>query len=54
VARVLRQTGTAPDRIRLELTENAFLDLASVEVARRLPALGVRLAVDDFGTGTRR
>ena len=51
VARVLRDTGTDPDRIRLELTENAFLDLASVEAAHRLRALGVRLAVDDFGTG---
>ncbi|MEX5720467.1 putative bifunctional diguanylate cyclase/phosphodiesterase [Geodermatophilus maliterrae] len=51
VARILAETGTSPDRIRLELTENAFLDLTSVEATRRLRALGVRLAVDDFGTG---
>jgi EAL domain-containing protein (putative c-di-GMP-specific phosphodiesterase class I) len=51
VADVLRDTGTDPDRLRLELTENAFLDLASVEATHRLRALGVRLAVDDFGTG---
>ncbi|MCV2490195.1 EAL domain-containing protein [Geodermatophilus sp. YIM 151500] len=51
VERVLTETGTAPDRLRLELTENAFLDLGSVEATRRLRALGVRLAVDDFGTG---
>jgi diguanylate cyclase (GGDEF)-like protein len=51
VAQVLRETGTDPARLRLELTENAFLDVASVEVTQRLRALGVRLAVDDFGTG---
>jgi diguanylate cyclase (GGDEF)-like protein len=51
VARVLAETGTPPDRIRLELTENAFLDLTSIEATRRLRALGIRLAVDDFGTG---
>jgi len=51
VAGVLRDTGTDPDRLKLELTENAFLDLASVEATHRLRALGVRLAVDDFGTG---
>ena len=48
---ILRETGTDPDRIRLELTENAFLDVSSVAAAERLRALGVRLAVDDFGTG---
>jgi EAL domain-containing protein (putative c-di-GMP-specific phosphodiesterase class I) len=51
VARILRETGTEPERLRLELTEHAFLDLSSVEATRRLRALGVRLAVDDFGTG---
>ncbi|SDN98705.1 bifunctional diguanylate cyclase/phosphodiesterase [Geodermatophilus sp. DSM 45219] len=51
VAHVLRETGTDPGRLKLELTENAFLDQASVEAARRLRALGVPLAVDDFGTG---
>jgi EAL domain-containing protein (putative c-di-GMP-specific phosphodiesterase class I) len=51
VAQILRETGTDPARLRLELTENAFLDIASVEATQRLRALGVRLAVDDFGTG---
>ena len=51
VAGVLRDTGTDPARLKLELTENAFLDLASVEATHRLRALGVRLAVDDSGTG---
>jgi diguanylate cyclase (GGDEF)-like protein len=51
VARILRETGTEPESVRLELTENAFLDAPSVEAARRLRDLGVRLAVDDFGTG---
>jgi diguanylate cyclase (GGDEF)-like protein len=51
VAGILRDTGTDPERLRLELTENAFLDLVSVDATRRLRALGLRLAVDDFGTG---
>jgi diguanylate cyclase (GGDEF)-like protein/PAS domain S-box-containing protein len=49
----LARSGLAADRLELEITETALLrnqesTLASV---RRLRALGVRIAMDDFGTG---
>ena len=53
VARVLRETGTDPEAITLEVTETAMMSEldASVSQLRALKALGVRLAIDDFGTG---
>ncbi len=53
VARILRETGVDPTRIRLEITENATMGDAehAVEVLSRLRALGVQLSVDDFGIG---
>jgi diguanylate cyclase (GGDEF)-like protein len=53
VARALDDTGHAPQRLELEITETTVMrDLdASAAVLGRLRALGVRLAIDDFGTG---
>ncbi|HVU74944.1 MAG TPA: EAL domain-containing protein [Mycobacteriales bacterium] len=53
VAQCLRQTGLAPDRLVLELTESVLLEHDEVTVAtlRAIRASGVRIAVDDFGTG---
>jgi diguanylate cyclase (GGDEF)-like protein len=52
VAEVLRTTGVDPDRLELEVTESALLlDDAVAQVLRDLSGLGIRLAVDDFGTG---
>jgi predicted signal transduction protein with EAL and GGDEF domain len=53
VADVLEETALAPEQLTLELTETAFLrDPDTVaERMRELKGLGVRLAVDDFGTG---
>jgi diguanylate cyclase (GGDEF)-like protein/PAS domain S-box-containing protein len=53
VAAALADTGLAPERLVLEITENALLDNveATVAVLRRIRALGVRVAIDDFGTG---
>jgi len=50
---VLRRTGVDPACVTLELTESTLLDDAEATVARlgQLKDLGVRLAVDDFGTG---
>lgn len=50
---LLRQTGFAPSRLTLELTEESLirdLDRASGKL-EMLRAEGVRIAVDDFGTG---
>jgi diguanylate cyclase (GGDEF)-like protein len=53
VARVLKDTGLAPSRLVLELTEGAVID-RSEDVTLRLAALralGVGLWLDDFGSG---
>jgi EAL domain-containing protein (putative c-di-GMP-specific phosphodiesterase class I) len=53
VERVLGETGIAPALLELELSERGALraDPGIVAQLRRLKALGVRLVVDDFGTG---
>ena len=53
VHEVLLETGLAPQRLELEITESAlFKDYQrALDVLRRLKALGVRIAMDDFGTG---
>ncbi|WGF88676.1 bifunctional diguanylate cyclase/phosphodiesterase [Marinivivus vitaminiproducens] len=54
VAAALEASGLAPGRLKLELTEDAlFLGEEDVylEALRRLRPLGVKLAVDDLGTG---
>ncbi|WP_051324226.1 putative bifunctional diguanylate cyclase/phosphodiesterase [Candidatus Solirubrobacter pratensis] len=53
VAEALVRTGLAPDRLTLELTESAVVDdVAAVsELFSALRTLGVRISVDDFGTG---
>jgi diguanylate cyclase (GGDEF)-like protein/PAS domain S-box-containing protein len=50
---VLAQSGLAPARLTLELTESMLLKDVAETVTRlhELKALGVRLAIDDFGTG---
>jgi len=53
VSTVLDETGLAPDRLELEITEGVFM--LDSEVTRNtlmdLKALGVRITLDDFGTG---
>jgi len=52
VARTLDETGLAPRRLTLDITEGAFHDDASVlEVLHELKSIGVRLFLDDFVTG---
>jgi diguanylate cyclase (GGDEF)-like protein len=53
VAKVLSETGLAPARLCLEITESSLMRHAG-EGARTLAALkrlGVQLSIDDFGTG---
>ncbi|MDE1146134.1 MAG: EAL domain-containing protein [Azospirillaceae bacterium] len=48
----LSRNGVAGDRIEIEVTESVMVDSTrSLEVLWRLKRLGVRIAVDDFGTG---
>jgi len=53
VARALERSGLAPELLELELTETAvaFLRDRAEEVLGELHELGVRLSLDNFGTG---
>lgn len=53
VHEVLLDSGLSPGRLELEITETAlFKDYQrALDNLRRLKALGVRIAMDDFGTG---
>jgi EAL domain-containing protein (putative c-di-GMP-specific phosphodiesterase class I) len=51
VADALAATGTAPDRLAFEVTEQVLLDTAAEGTLRALCELGVGLLLDDFGTG---
>src|SRR5436853_3659721 len=50
---ILLETGLAPSRLELEVTEGVLIDDFSraLSILRRLKSLGVRIAMDDFGTG---
>ncbi|MFB5173989.1 EAL domain-containing protein [Erwinia amylovora] len=49
----LKESGLAPHRLEVEITESVLLDntLANIDILRELKALGVQIALDDFGTG---
>jgi EAL domain-containing protein (putative c-di-GMP-specific phosphodiesterase class I) len=53
VASALRESGLAPQRLELEITESALLHdtEATLATLRRLKQRGVRIAMDDFGAG---
>ncbi|GAA2577524.1 bifunctional diguanylate cyclase/phosphodiesterase [Winogradskya consettensis] len=52
VAAVLQQTGLAPDRLTIEVTETAVFDGGTaLNELHAIKALGVTIALDDFGTG---
>jgi len=53
VGAALRESGLAPARLELEITETALLtdSAATLKTLHALRALGVRIAMDDFGTG---
>jgi EAL domain-containing protein (putative c-di-GMP-specific phosphodiesterase class I) len=50
---VLLESGLAPGRLELEITEGVLIGDYSraVSILRRIKAMGVRIAMDDFGTG---
>jgi diguanylate cyclase (GGDEF)-like protein len=53
VAQTLARTGLSPSRLELEVTETAILDneTNACRVLEELGALGVSVAIDDFGVG---
>jgi EAL domain-containing protein (putative c-di-GMP-specific phosphodiesterase class I) len=53
VKNALTQTGLPPTRLHLEITESGFVENSARVIAALsdLRALGISIAVDDFGTG---
>ena len=53
VAEILAKSGLPPELLELELTESMFMDSAAGDANKlmQLKALGVSLAIDDFGSG---
>lgn len=53
IAATLDRTGLDPSRLQIEVTETARIstDPGSIAILRTLAARGVRLVLDDFGTG---
>jgi diguanylate cyclase (GGDEF)-like protein len=53
VASALANSGLAPERLELEITESIFLneDASTERMLRSLKQIGLRLVLDDFGTG---
>jgi diguanylate cyclase (GGDEF)-like protein/PAS domain S-box-containing protein len=49
----LAQSGLAPERLELEITETALIESATecLPVLRQFKNLGIAIALDDFGTG---
>ncbi|MEO8455930.1 MAG: EAL domain-containing protein [Sphingomicrobium sp.] len=53
ILRALADSGLAPARLEVEITESIFLESgdATLKLLHSLRSLGVRVALDDFGTG---
>jgi EAL domain-containing protein (putative c-di-GMP-specific phosphodiesterase class I) len=53
IANVLKETGLPAERLEIEVPESLFLECAPdvMETLNRIKALGVRIAMDDFGSG---
>ena len=53
VGAILRETGLAPSKLELEITETLIMndEIWAEQAINQLKALGVALAIDDFGTG---
>jgi hypothetical protein len=54
VASAVASSGLDPERLELEINESVFLadEGATAKMMERLRAIGVRLALDNFGTGS--
>lgn len=51
IAGVLERTGLSPDLLEIEVTEGALMEAATLPALHAVRALGVRVAIDDFGSG---
>lgn len=50
---ILKETGLAPERLELEITESGIIadQQNALSIIRQLKAIGVKIAMDDYGTG---
>lgn len=53
IRQVIAETGIAPHRLEIEITESCLLDAgeANVNILTAIRDLGIQVAIDDFGTG---
>lgn len=52
IRRIIDETGIAPERLELEVTEGVVqTDPKNLSIFRDLKNLGIQLSIDDFGTG---
>ncbi len=53
IAGILAETGLEPKWLELEITESLSMENVafSVEILQKLKSMGIRLSIDDFGTG---
>jgi diguanylate cyclase (GGDEF)-like protein len=53
IQQLLRETGMAPDRIRIEVTESMLMrdPVRAAAILHELRGIGLTVALDDFGTG---
>ncbi len=53
ISKLLKETGLSADRLEIEITESVMLSSfdETIIILRQLEELGVRISLDDFGTG---
>ena len=53
ISKVLEQTKIPPDQLELEITESVLMQdtTLAVSILNKLSALGIKISIDDFGTG---
>ncbi|MCH6266805.1 EAL domain-containing protein [Neobacillus citreus] len=52
ISNILSETGVAPERLTIEITESMTMDVKSAsKILFDLKSLGVNISIDDFGTG---
>jgi len=51
VSKVLKESGLAPEILELEVTESVIQVESNMDIFQKLKAIGVKIAIDNFGTG---